>query len=54
MFTVSFPGLNIGPFVINDSFSVFGWFDLRFYSTIIALGMVLAVLYAFWRFKEND
>ncbi|MBO5338539.1 MAG: prolipoprotein diacylglyceryl transferase [Clostridia bacterium] len=53
MFTVSFPGLNIGPFVINDSFSVFGWFDLRFYSTIIALGMVLAVLYAFWRFKEN-
>lgn len=54
MFTVSFPGLGIDPFVINDSFSVFGLFDLRFYSTIIAFGMVLAVLYALWRFKENE
>lgn len=53
MFTVAFPGLGIGPFVINDSFSVFGLFTMRFYSTIIAIGMVLAVLYALWRFKEN-
>ncbi len=50
---ISFPGLGINDLEIKDSFSVFGWFDLRFYSTIIALGMVLAVLYAFWRFKEN-
>lgn len=53
MFKVQFPGLNIGPFWINDEFSVFGLFNLRFYSTIIACGMILAVLYALWRFKEN-
>ena len=52
MFTVQFPGLNIGPFVISDEFSVFGLFNLRFYSTIIACGMILAVLYGLWRFKE--
>ena len=52
MFRVEFPGLGIGPFWINDEFSVFGLFNLRFYSTIIACGMILAVLYALWRFKE--
>lgn len=53
MFKVQFPGLDIGPFWIYDEFSVFGLFNLRFYSTIIALGMVLSVLYALWRFKAN-
>ena len=51
---ISFPGLGINDLVINDSFSVFGLFDLRFYSTIIAFGMILSVLYALWRFKAND
>ena len=53
MFEVQFPGLGIGPFKIYSEFPVFGLFNLRFYATIIACGMILAVLYALWRFKEN-
>ncbi len=49
---LSFPGLGIGEFTIKNTFSIFG-LEFHFYSVIIALGMVLAVAYAFWRFKEN-
>ena len=52
MNTISFPGLGIGEFTIKNSFTIFG-FEFHFYSIIIALGMLLAVAYAFWRFKEN-
>ena len=51
---VWFPGLNIGKINISTGIDIFGKFELRFYSLIIALGMVLAILYAFWRFKKNN
>ena len=50
---ISFPGLNIGPFEIKNTFSLFGLLDLHFYAVIIAFGMALAVGYAFWRFYAN-
>ena len=50
---VWFPGLGIGKINIANGFTLFGKFDIHFYSLIIALGMTLAVLYAFWRFKAN-
>ena len=50
---LSFPGLGIGEFTINNTFSVFGLFELHFYAAIIAFGMILAVGYAFWRFYAN-
>ena len=51
---VWFPGLNIGKINISTGIDIFGKFELRFYSLIIAFGMALAILYAFWRFKKNN
>lgn len=50
---VWFPGLNIGKINISNGIEIFGKFTIHFYSLIIAFGMTLAVLYAFWRFKKN-
>ena len=50
---LSFPGLGIDKFKVNEvAFTVFGT-DGYFYAIIIAFGMMLAVGYAFWRFYEN-
>lgn len=49
---VWFPGLGIDKINIASGIS-FGNFELHFYSLIIAFGMILAVAYAFWRFKAN-
>ena len=50
---VWFPGLNIGKINLATGIDLFGKFELRFYSLIIAFGMALAIFYAFWRFKKN-
>lgn len=48
---LSFPGLGIGPFQINDTaFTLFG-LDIKWYGIIITLGMILAYLYARTRAK---
>lgn len=48
---LSFPGLGIGPFHINDTaFSVFG-IDVKWYGVLITLGMILAFFYARSRAK---
>lgn len=43
--TIAFPGLGIGAFSIPTSFQFFG-FTIHFYGLIIALGIVLAYLFA--------
>lgn len=40
---LAFPGLNIGPFEISESFSLFG-LTIHYYGVIMALGIVLAYL----------
>ena len=51
MNTVSFPGLGIGPFVLDRvSFSVFG-IEVMWYGLIITCGMILAYLYGLSRAK---
>ena len=51
--TLSFPGLGIGDFEVNEvAFKIFDT-PIYFYAIIIALGMTLAVGYAFWRFYDN-
>ena len=51
--TLSFPGLGITDFEVNEiAFEIFGT-PIYFYAIIIAFGMTLAVGYAFWRFYEN-
>ena len=43
---LSFPGLGIGPFHINDTaFTVFG-LDVKWYGIIITVGMIIAFFYA--------
>ena len=48
---LSFPGLGISPFHIDDTaFTVFG-IDVKWYGVLITLGMILAFLYARSRAK---
>ena len=49
---VSFPGLGIDDFILNKVALKFGNFEIRWYGVIIALGMVLAFLYAGYRAKD--
>ena len=52
MNTISFPGLGIGPFEVNEvAFTVFGM-DIAWYALIITFGMVLAVSYTIFRSKK--
>ena len=47
--TISFPGLGIGEFTVNNvAFSVFG-IDIAWYGIIITVGMIVAFCYASWR-----
>lgn len=50
---ISFPGLGIDAFKVDPvAFSMFGR-DIMWYGVIICTGMILAVLYAYWRFKKE-
>ncbi len=52
MTKISFPGLGIDPFEINNvAFTVFG-IDIYWYGIIITFGMICAVAYAIWRAKQ--
>ena len=49
---LSFPGLGIGPFEVNETaFTVFG-LDIAWYAIIIACGMIFAVCYTIYRAKD--
>ena len=57
MITVGFPGLGIGDFdVRSDVFKepLFGFLSIKWYGVIIAMGMVLAFIYAAYRAKKNN
>ncbi len=45
---ISFPGLGL-EFKVNEAV---GLFNIRWYGVIIAVGFMLAILYAFWRAKD--
>ena len=52
MNTISFPGLGIGPFEVNEvAFTVFNM-DIAWYALIITFGMILAVSYTIFRAKK--
>lgn len=57
MTTVSFPGLGIGEFTMNKvafSFSLFGsQIEVRWYGILITIGIILAILYASKRSKDE-
>lgn len=48
---IGFPNLGIGDFNPPDGFELFG-IEIKFYGVIIAVGLLLAVLYAMRRAKE--
>lgn len=51
---ISFPGLKIEPFVVDPvAFNLFGR-DIMWYGVIICLGMLLAISYAYYRFKKES
>ncbi|MBQ8146711.1 MAG: prolipoprotein diacylglyceryl transferase [Clostridia bacterium] len=49
---VSFPGMGIDDFTVKAIAFKIGGFSLTWYSIIITLGILLAVLYVWFRFKE--
>ena len=50
---ISFPGLGIEAFRVDPvAFNLFGR-DIMWYGVIICTGMLLAVLYAYWRFRKE-
>ena len=49
---VSFPGLGIDEFILNKIAIKLGSVEIRWYGILIALGMVLAFLYAGYRAKD--
>ncbi len=49
--TIGFPNLGIGDFNPPDGFTLFG-IEIKFYGIIIAIGLLLAVLYAIRRAKD--
>lgn len=51
---ISFPGFGIGDFIVNKIAVKIGPLEIRWYGIIIALGMVLAFLYAGYRCKKNN
>lgn len=51
--TFSFPGLGIeGGEISNVAFSI-GDFEVMWYGVVIALGMLMAIVYAGWRCKQS-
>lgn len=57
MTTVSFPGIGIGEFTMNEiafAFSIFGKpIEVRWYGILITTGMILAIIYAAKRAKDE-
>lgn len=50
---ISFPGLGIDAFKVDPvAFNLFGR-DIMWYGIIICTGLLLAVLYAYWRFRKE-
>ena len=49
---IAFPGLALGPFMINESFEIFG-LTVHFYGLIIAIGILLAFLFCS-RFMKQE
>lgn len=52
--TVSFPGLGIEDFVLNKVAFSIGPVTVRWYGIFVTLGMVIAVLYTFYRAKKKN
>ena len=54
MVTISFPGLGIDNFNLKSvAFTLFGKFEVRWYGLIITTGIILAIAYAAYRFKQE-
>lgn len=57
MTTVSFPGIGIGEFTMNEialAFNLFGLaVEIRWYGILITLGILLAIVYALFRSKHE-
>ena len=56
MITISFPGLGISPFEINRvafTIPIFGGLEIRWYALMITTGMILAIVYASYRSKQE-
>ena len=52
--SVSFPGLGIGDMSINSvAFTIGETFTVMWYGVVIALGMLMAIVYASWRCKQQ-
>ena len=55
--TVSFPGIGIGEFTMNKvavSFNLFGkQVEIRWYAILITFGIIMALLYAYKRAKNE-
>lgn len=54
MFHVSFPGLGINGLEINRTAFSIGSFNVYWYGILIAVGLLLAVLYAYFNAKRYD
>ena len=53
MVTISFPGIGIDNFTVSSvAFSLFG-IEVRWYGIVITTGIILAMLYAMYRAKEE-
>lgn len=50
---IAFPGLGIDAFTIKSTFSLLG-FEIHYYGVIIALGIVLAYIFAVYEGKRRD
>ena len=51
--TISFPRLNLGPFSIPESFSLFG-LNIHLYGLIIGVGILVAYIYALKTCKKHN
>ncbi len=49
---IAFPGLALGPFMINESFEIFG-LTVHFYGLIIAIGILFAFLFCSHLMKKE-
>lgn len=49
---ISFPGLSLGPFIIKESFQLFG-ITIHWYGVIIAAGILVAYLYCMHIAKDS-
>ena len=52
--TVSFPGLGIEEFDLNKIAFAIGKLEIRWYGIFVTLGMVIAVLYTFYRARKKN